>query len=492
MKLFTTNQIRNIDAYTIEHEPISSILLIERVANALCNSFTKHFDKSNKIAVLAGKGNNGSDAIALAILLEEQNYDVTIFHFNPEVCRIETQTFIKRIKGKTIDLFCSEDSSNFDIIIDGLLGTGLSKPVEGIEKKIIETINNAKAKVVSIDIPSGLLGDSISDKSQTIVKADYTFTLEFPKLSFMFPENGSYIGELEIIPIGLHKTIIEQIETPYSLTQKEQVLIKRRERFAHKGNYGHVLTIAGSLGKMGAAILTTKACLRIGAGLITAHIPKCGISILQTANPEVMANLDKEEKFISEIPFIEKTSTISIGPGIGTELETQKAVISLLSTTKTPLVIDADGLNCIALQNATHIIPKDSILTPHVKEFERLFGTATNSQNRLEMQIEQSKKLQVYIVLKGFRTSITTPDGLVYFNSTGNPGMATAGSGDVLTGIISGLLAQGYTPKDAAIFGVFIHGLAGDIAAKELNENCLIASDIIQFIPQAIHSLKTN
>ena len=489
MKLFTTAQIREIDAYTIEHEPISSINLIERVADALYNTIAEQIDCKKKIAIVAGKGNNGSDAIAIAIKLKKRGYDITLYSFDPEKCKPETNHFLKQIETKSTEDFCHVHPMQFDIIIDGLLGSGLSKPVAGIEKEIIETINKSQSLIVSIDLPSGLSGDGIAKENQTIVKADYTYTLEFPKLASMFPENGKYIGEIKIIPIGLHPKAIEKIETFYSFTQKEQINIKKRERFAHKGTCGHILTIAGSFGKMGAAILTSKAGLTIGAGLVTAHIPKCGITILQTAIPEVMVDIDKEENLICEIPSTDRITSICIGPGIGTNPITQNAIISFISKTSIPIVIDADALNCISLQNAINKIPRNAIITPHVKEFERLFGNSNDSLSRLNTQIEYSKKLHIFIVLKGFHTSITTPEGDVFFNSTGNPGMATAGSGDVLTGIIAGLLAQGYSPKNATICGVYIHGLAGDFAAEELTEYCVTATDIIHNLPKAIKFL---
>ena len=494
MKIFNTIQIREIDSYTIEHEPISSIQLIERVANSLFNAIINLIQKNNSIAIIAGKGNNGSDALALAQKLTSDGFDTTVFAFNSEQCKPETKYFLQQISTNPIETFLQTKALQFDFIIDGLFGTGLSKPIEGIEKTIIEHINNSQSNIISIDIPSGLQSDLQLNNNLSIVKANHTITLEFPKLSFLFPENSSYVGDLSIIPIGLHKSIIIKTQTPYYLTLKEDISLKKRDRFSHKGTYGHVLTISGSYGKMGACILTSTASLKIGAGLVTAHIPECGNTILQTAVPEVMASIDKQQKFVSTIPLPnnKKSNVISIGPGLGTDPETQKAIVTLLRECKIPIVIDADALNCIVLQKAKRLIPINAIITPHVKEFERLFGNFTDSASRLNAQIENSIKHQIYIVLKGHRTSITTPEGEVYFNSTGNPGMATAGSGDVLTGIIAGLLAQGYNPKDAAIFGVYIHGLAGDIAAEQKTEYGIMARDLITFIPQAMKSLILN
>jgi NAD(P)H-hydrate epimerase len=488
VKLFSTNQIREIDAYTIEHEPISSIKLIDRVADALYRTFISQFEIGKTIAVIAGKGNNGSDALALAFLLRKNGYTITVYAYDIISCKPETKYFVGRVKILPIESFCSSVTP-FDVIIDGLFGTGLSKAVGGVEKEIIDAINRSHSVIVSIDIPSGLHGDGIADMTQSVVKANRTYTLEFPKLACMFPDNGNFLGELIIIPIKLHPVAINQTETNFRFVQKEQIILKKRERFTHKGSFGHVLSVAGSLGKMGACILSSKASLTIGAGLVTAHIPKCGNTIVQTAVPEVMASIDSEQDILSSIPLFEKLSCISVGPGIGTKAATQKAIIELISKDTIPFVIDADALNCIALQNAIGSIPPKTIITPHIKEFDRLFGVSNDSKARLALQIENSKKLHIYIVLKGYRTSISTPEGKVFFNSTGNPGMSTAGSGDVLTGIIAGFVAQGYSPEEAAIFGVYIHGLAGDLATEELTEYCVTAGDIIRSIPKALKFL---
>lgn len=490
MKLFTTAQIRDIDAYTIKNEPISSIQLIERVAKALFETFRVKCDITKKIAIIAGKGNNGSDALALAILLKTNGYTVSIYSYDSIVCRPETQFYLSKLETNPIESFINSKVNSFDVIIDGLFGTGISKPIYGLELQVVESINNALATVISIDIPSGMNADSVAiATSSGIVKADYTFTLEFPKLACMFPENGSFLGEVSIIPIGLHRTIITQLETPYYYTSSENIRLKKRERFAHKGTFGHVLIVAGSRGKMGACILSTKACLRIGAGLVTAHIPECGVDILQISVPEAMAHIDKGVYVITEIPELSKINAVCIGPGVGTALETQLALIPFIRKSKKSLILDADALNCIAMQNALDNIPQNTIITPHVKEFERLFGTSIDSVSRLQTQIEYSKKLQIYIVLKGHRTCITTPKGEVFFNSTGNPGMATAGSGDVLSGIIAGLLAQGYNAQEACVYGVYIHGLAGDFASKEFTEYSMTAGNIIRFISDVLKTL---
>ena len=322
MKLFTSEQIREIDGYTITHEPISSIKLIERVADSLYNAFKKHFTSPQKTAIIAGKGNNGSDAIALAIRLIEHGFDCTIYGYERQLCKVDTQYFVDKCNCLNISKVTEKELEQYALIIDGLLGTGLSKPIEGIELQTINAINNSHLKVISIDIPSGMNSDSIPENEQVIVKADYTFTLEFPKLSFMLPEHGQYLGKTEIIPIGLHQTAINQIPSPYYFIQKKDIFFKERQRFAHKGTFGHVLTIAGSYGKMGASILASKASLKIGAGLVTAYVPRAGLNIIQSAFPEAMAIADEEDEFISSYPIDEGYKSICIGPGLGQSANT--------------------------------------------------------------------------------------------------------------------------------------------------------------------------
>ena len=309
-----------------------------------------------------------------------------------------------------------------------------------------------------------------------------------PKLSFLFSDNEEFVGNWGILSIGLNQEFIDSVDSDYYLTTSDLIeeLIIDRKKFSHKGTYGHVLMVSGSYGKMGAAILACKACLRTGSGLVTVHIPKIAYSIMQIALPEVMVSIDWSDIIISNVPNVESYSAIGVGPGIGTKQNTKKALIDLFEKVKYPMVIDADGLNILA-ENKELIskIPKNSILTPHPKEFERLIGTFSDDYTRMQQQISFAVNNQLYLVLKGAYTSIACPDGKVYFNNTGNPGMATAGSGDVLTGMILSLLGQGYNSKDAAIFAVYLHGLAGDIAAHKLSEEALIASDIIENIGNA-------
>jgi len=505
MKIIDVNQIREADKFTIEQEPVSSVDLMERAAAACVNWITNRFDKTTMFIVVCGKGNNGGDGLAVARLLSELHYKVKVGIVNHSENRSEDFKInlerLKNLKEILIQEINNLDDANSlllkdgegGIIVDSILGSGLNRPVEGLIADVINFINRLSLPVVSIDVPSGLSCDERNAINDSIIKATSTLTFQFPKLSFMFPEMAEYIGEFSILDIGLHPDFIRQVPTKnYFITKNDvHLFLKTRSRIAHKGNFGHALLVAGSYGKMGAAVLASKACMHSGAGLLTVHIPKCGYQILQTSIPEAMADTDSEADFISDNIRLEKYNAIGVGPGIGTEKQTQNVVKLLIQNAHVPLVIDADAINCIA-ENKTWLsfIPPNSIFTPHPKEFERLAGKAKNSEERLKMQREFSLKYNVYVVLKGSHTSIACPNGNVYFNSTGNPGMATGGSGDVLTGILTSLIAQGYTSEQACVLGVYLHGLAGDFAAHEKSEESMIASDIIEHLPEAFRFIK--
>ncbi|MCU0473596.1 MAG: NAD(P)H-hydrate dehydratase [Bacteroidales bacterium] len=502
MKIFRSDQIRQIDEYTISHEPVSSADLMERAANQLFKWFVSRFDRTNRIIIFAGPGNNGGDGLALARMLGHNRYDVVLYYlkFSDNTSPDWMTNRVRLEKETTIEFNILEEIENFpvrhgeNIIVDAIFGSGLSKPVQGLAGEVIKKINRAGVPVVSIDIPSGLSGEDNSNKDpDNIIRADYTLSFQFPKLAFMFPENEKFTGEWIILPIGLDSGIIERTDTPYAFLDNYLIkpLLKPRNKFDHKGSFGHGLLISGSYGKMGAAVLGAKASLRTGIGLITCHIPACGNLILQCAVPEAMAIHDKAETFISAIGSTDRYSAVGVGPGIGTGSETQKALHDLLLRCKKPLVIDADGLNILSENKKwLEAIPAGTVLTPHPKEFERLAGKTNNDFSRLTRQIEFSQSYNCIVVLKGAHTSVSAPDGRVWFNSTGNPGMATAGSGDVLTGIILSLLAQGYGPLNAALTGVYLHGLAGDEAAGRSCYESLIASDIIKETGTAFNKIR--
>lgn len=503
MKIFTTKQIAGIDRYTIENEPIADIDLMERASLQMAGWLLKNISNKKKLFVFAGPGNNGGDALAIARLMAEKAYDVKVFllDFNKGLSgspainkkRLEGQD---KVKIKTIrDVHDIPDIKN-EVIIDGLFGSGLSRPLEGLPAAILKTINKSKATVVSIDIPSGLMGeDNSTNITEHIIQANYTLTLQFPKISFFFAENEDYVGNWEVLPIGLHPAGIANTPTPFSYIEENEVtgLIPARSRFAHKGTSGHALLITGSYGKMGASVLASQACLRAGAGLLTTHVPRLGYSILQLGVPEAMCSIDQSDIIITEFPDINVFSSIGIGPGLDTRQNTQRALFNLVEQSAKPLVIDADALNILAMHPSwLEEIPEKSILTPHPGEFRRLVGESSNSYQRLMKQIEFAKKHRFIVILKGAFTSIALPNGEVYFNPTGNPGMATAGSGDVLTGILTGLLAQGIHPVSAALTGVYAHGLAADIAIAESSEISLTASNIIDNLGKAFLKIIPN
>ncbi len=478
MKIFLTSQIQEIDRLTIENEPISSINLMERAADGIFQWFAKHISCSKKIIVFAGPGNNGGDGLALARMLVETGYCVNVFllesnSLSPDcrenLSRLEKQGIVKPyiIKGEADFQI---DDSNL-VIVDALYGSGLTRPLSGISSKIVDYINRSNAYTIAIDVPSGLFGEfNPYPNHNPVVKASVTLTLHVPKLSFFFAENHQYVGEFVIIPIGLNRNAIISTESLYQYLDISTIALicKTRSHFSHKGDYGHCLIIAGSKGMIGAAVLASTSCIKTGSGLVTAHVPKIGYSILHQSIPEIMIDEDKDDNYFTSINSISKYTAIAIGPGLGKSQVAVNAFTNLLKEVKIPLLIDADGLNILAENRELFdLIPTMTIITPHPGEFDRLFGESDSGYHRLMKAIDIAIKYNMVVVLKGAYTQIVCPDGNVYFNSTGNPGMATAGSGDALTGIITSLLGQGYDPVQASIIGVFLHGLAGDLAAEK-------------------------
>jgi NAD(P)H-hydrate epimerase len=501
MKILPVEKIREADAYTIANEPIADIELMERASGQLFRWLTKRVDSSHRFFVFAGPGNNGGDGMALSRLLTDAGYEVNAYvvrfsdktsdSFQKNYDRFETMGKKMLHNLKEGDPF--PEISEEDVVVDALFGSGLTRPVKGFPGEIIRQINQTPAMKIAIDIPSGLFADTSSKEADgEIVRADYTLSFQFPKLTFLLPENDAFVGSWHLLDIGLHPDFIKSVPVKnfYSTRQDLATILKPRKKFSHKGTYGHALLIAGSYGKMGAAILAAHAALRSGVGLLHVHIPKVGYSIMQTALPETMLSIDRYENYFSDIPELSMYNAIGVGPGLGTQHQSQMALKLLIQQFKLPIVFDADALNILA-ENKTWLafLPAYSILAPHPKEFERLTGKWKDDFERLKKQREFAEKFQLVVVLKGAYTSICTPRGDCYFNSTGNPGMATAGSGDVLTGILTSLLAQGYASVEAAMLGVYLHGLAGDIAAKKLSEEAMIAGDIIANLGKAFKKL---
>lgn len=499
MKILPVEKIREADAFTIENEPIDSVDLMERAASKVYEWFMKRCrTKEVNVKIFCGIGNNGGDGLALARMLYFSGIipQVFIVRYSDKMSR-DCEINFTRLKEETevpmYDIFSEDDFPQIydnDIIIDAIFGSGLNRPIEGFTAELIRYINKSNAIKIAIDIPSGLMAVSSQQSvvssqrsvAHSILKADYTLSFQFPKLAFMFPEYDAFIGKWEVLDIKLHKDFIDNVETLNFYTTEEVVkpIIRKRTKFSHKGTYGHALLVAGSSGKTGAALLSAEACMRTGVGLLTAHLPKDALLPMQVYLPEAMTSADKSNTHCTEIDDIIPYTAIGVGPGIGKDEETAILLKKIIQEATQPLVLDADALNIIA-DNPTWLsfLPDNTILTPHPKEFERLFGRTDNSYERLELQRKMSVIHNIIIVLKGAHTAITFPNGTCFFNSTGNPGMATAGSGDVLTGIVLSLLAQRYSPQEAALLGVYLHGKAGDVAAEKLGMESMIARDII-------------
>jgi len=501
IKILPIAKVREGDHYTIGNEPIASINLMERAARRMASWINRNIRTARKINIVCGPGNNGGDGMALARTLTDKDYETAVFLYNPEdKLSQDNKTNLERLQRMqeiTLNIIKTEkdlpDFSTDDVVVDALFGSGLTRGIKGVAAKLVHHINSSECLVISVDTPSGLYSDKPShSKNNAIIKADYTLTFQFPKLGFMFAENAPYMGQWEVLDIKIHNDYVNAVETRDFYLQQDDVRnsIKSRQKFSHKGHFGHAL-LSGSYGKMGAAVLASQACLRTGAGLLTSHIPTLGYNILQTAVPEAMTSLDASDTVFTGIKDIQHYQAIGTGPGIGTSSQTQQALKLLIQNSSIPILFDADAINILA-ENKTWIsfVPKNSIFTPHPKEFERLAGKASSNFETLEKQREFSIKYGVYVVLKGAHTAISCPDGNVFFNSTGNPGMATAGAGDVLTGIILGLLSQNYDSRNACIIGVYLHGLAGDIAADDQGWESLIARDIIRYIGKAYNQLK--
>lgn len=497
MKILSCTQQREADAYTIEHNSILSINLMEKAAGLITDAICKRWDKSHRMVVFAGPGNNGGDAVAVARMLHLKNYQVQVILFNiTGVLSDDCLTNVKRLQECGFTNY-SEVSSQFDppklisndVVIDGLFGAGINKPLSGGFAAVVQYINASQAKVVSIDMPSGLMGeDNSRNIRQNIIKADLTLTIHMPKLSFLFAENEDITGEWEVLDIGINREYENNAESNYEITEMNDVkkMLRPRKKFAHKGSFGHGVLIAGSYGMGGAAVLAARSCMKCGIGLLTIHTPVCNHQLLQMSIPEAMTQDDIDERFFAEPIELDNYQALGIGPGLGQEDFTAQAIIDQISSSYIPTVIDADALNAFSSnRNYLNRIPKKSILTPHVKELERLVGRCSNTFERIQKAKDLASYLHCYIVLKGAWTVVITPEGKCYFNPTGNPGMATAGSGDVLTGILTSLLAQGYTPEEACRLGTYIHGLAGDIAAERNGEISMSATDIVNALPEA-------
>ncbi len=500
MKLFTNEQIRAIDRYTIETEGIAPAELIERVAEGVTDEITARWRPSKPTVIFAGPGNNGADALATARLLREEGFHPEVYLFNIGGNKLSADCAAARDHllevapdiefHEVLNAFKPPELSSNYLIIDGLFGSGLREELQGGFKALVQYINEENATVVSIDLPSGMFGDwNPQMVNRNTVHATLTLAIQFPRLCFFIPEVAELVGEWKVLDIGLSEKAAAATLAEFCLVEKRDVhrRLRHRKEFASKADFGTAVLYAGSYGMMGAAVLAARGCLRAGVGKLTVTSPKCGYQILQTAVPEALYRHNRGELNIVEIHPDRDFSAFAAGSGMGTNEMTVKALEDFLASINKPVVLDADALNCIALKpTILNTVPVLSILTPHAGEFDRLFGPQPTPEARLRKAIEMAKFYNILIILKGRYTAVVRPDGKVYFNSSGCPAMATAGSGDVLTGVLLAMLAQGYPAEIASIIAVYIHGMAGEMAAAEQGEYGVTASDIADNIGKAI------
>ena len=503
MKLFTTEEIRAIDRRTIEQEGVPSLELIERVAEGVADEISSRWRSNKPTMVFAGPGNNGADALGAARLLFERGFRPEVFLFNIGGDKLSTDCAASRDRmlAEVPDIIFHEVKDRFSmpkittnhLVIDGLFGSGLREELQGGFISLVQYINDENATVVSIDLPSGMFGDwNPQIVNRNTIHATLTLAIQFPRISFFIPDNAELIGEWKIIDIGLSEKAIATSPANFCLVEQRDVhrRLRHRKEFASKADFGSGILYAGSYGMMGAAILAARGALRAGVGKLTVNSPKCGYQIMQSSVPEALFRHNRGEINIIDIHPERDFSAIAVGPGIGTNELTVKAVEDFLASINQPVILDADALNCIAIKpSILNTIPVLSILTPHAGEFDRLFGPQPSAEARLRKAIEMAKYYNILIILKGRYTAIVRPDGKVYFNSSGCPAMATAGSGDVLTGVLLSMLAQGYPAELASLIAVYVHGLAGEMAAAEQGEYGVTAGDIASYIGKAIREI---
>lgn len=500
MKFFYTALVKELDAYTIEHEHIASIDLMERAARALTAAVLERYSGCG-FAVFAGPGNNGGDGLAVARMLAAEGHSVAVWLINPKwKLSPDCAVNLERLKNTTVSVVEVKEAFSMPalkkdtVIIDALFGSGLNKHVSGsVFADVINGINASGCRVVAVDMPSGLLGEKNHPLEGVVVSATDTLTLHFPKLSLLMPENAPFVGNISILDIGLSQEGIDREPSPLHFTDEKDIkkLFRPRARHAHKGNFGRALLVAGSRGMAGASVLAARAALRSGVGLLTVHVPACNNPIVQISVPEAMTSIDSNDCCFSDRIDSSRYNAVAVGPGLGQFKESEEALYNLIKNNTAPLVLDADALNILSRNKEwLSLLPKGSVLTPHPGEAERLFGKFADRYATIGAVCEMARKYDTVILLKGAYTTIVAPDGNIYFNSTGNPGMATGGSGDVLTGIILALLAQGYESVDAARMAAYMHGLAGDLAVAVFGETALVAGDIVNYLPKAWLSFK--
>lgn len=480
----------------MQHEPVSSVDLMERAALQCADWIIANNDPAKRIFIYCGPGNNGGDGLVIARSLLQQGRDTEVYYLDQLPQSKDFAINFQRLinVGKT-PLPISLDTQlpgKDDMVIDALFGYGLNRPLTGMAETLVGQLNQSKATIISIDMPSGLFADR-SSKGNTVINAAHTLTFQCMKLAFFLPENADFVGDVTVMDIGLHPDFYHNTDSAFELVTHQKIhdWYSPRKKFSHKGTYGNAALIAGSYGMMGAAVLGAQACMRSGAGKLTCYIPGCGYTIIQSTVPEAMCVTGDNETHHTRLQLKGKYDAYAIGPGIGQSEETVAVVEALLQQNPARLIIDADALNILAAHpHLLHLLPANTILTPHPKEFEKLFGKTGNEFDRLQLALAKAKALNIFIVLKGYYSFIAAPSGKGYFNGTGNPGMATAGSGDVLTGILLGLYAQSGEAEKVVLTGVFLHGIAGDMAASAKTEEALIAGDIADHLPKGWEIIK--
>jgi ADP-dependent NAD(P)H-hydrate dehydratase / NAD(P)H-hydrate epimerase len=512
MKILSVEQLRAADLATVANEPISSVDLMERAA-LVCVHHLEHLLKNaDEVMFICGRGNNGGDGVAIARLLHDKLFSLqptkkisvfilpgtsasTDFLINLERIKNISSIDCIEIEASSIDFFKERvhSLSGSAVLIDCIFGTGLNKPVTGIVAEVISILNLSQKKIISIDIPSGMFADVPTiGSNKSVIQADLVLTFHSPKLSFLFAENAAFCEDFISLDIGLAGSYIDSVSSKNIFITQNVVtpLLRGRNKFSHKGTYGHALLVCGSEGMLGAAVLSVSACLRSGAGLVTVHVPSAAVDLIHRSAPEALVSADEERLFVSSVTDIGKYNSIGLGPGLGTYSQTASVVKVIIQNFSGKLVLDADALNILS-ENRTWLgfLRSGTILTPHPKEFDRLFGAHSSDFSRLETAKSEAARHGIIIVLKGAHTAIVLPSGFVYFNSTGNAGMAKGGCGDVLTGLLTGLLARGYSSQEAAVVGVYLHGLAGDLAREELGVEAMKAGDLIDFLPKAFNNL---
>lgn len=494
MNILSVAEIREWDKFTISSKQITSDQLMEQAASACVNWIEENIPSEDFI-IFCGKGNNGGDGLAIARLLKERGNNIVIYilsedgsdDFSINLDRLERAG----LKYEVVESFPA--IKNTSVLIDAIFGSGLNRPADGLTKEWINGINKSGNEVISIDIPSGLFADKPS-KDIPVIRAKYTLTFQSMKLAFLMAENEEFTGDVQVLEIGLDPEFLHTVASKYFLTDDGAAsgIFKPRKKFAHKGNFGHALLLAGSRGKMGAAVLAAKAAVHSGSGLVTTYLPGAGNDIMQVSIPEVMCISDAHGEMITDIPEeIEKYNVVGVGPGIGKDARTVNMLRKLLEQYSKRIILDADALNMLGENgDLLSALPQDSILTPHPKEFERLFGKTDDEFARVELAANKAVGLRIIIVLKGHHTAVCLPDGTIHFNNNGNAGMAKGGSGDTLTGILTSLVGQKYSSQDAAILGVYLHGLAGDIAAEKHGVESMTPSNISECLGEAFSRLK--